>query len=138
MNRNEIWSALIDGFAPLGFSAMEKTADELGLESGWLTWLWAIGLFDDESFSTETYMRIRPYGSARVNETRFTSAAIQGILSVSSKNEYLPTEKGRHIVSLILKAADESIVHLRPIPTAGLQKNSGLCQASCRSLDRRA
>lgn len=124
MNRNEIWSALIDGFVPLGFSAMEKTADELGLESGWFTWLWAICLFDDETFSTETYMRIRPYGSTRVNETRFTSAAIQGILSVSSKNEYLPTEKGRHIASLILKAADESIVHLQPIPTAGLQKTA--------------
>lgn len=134
MNRNEIWSALIDGFAPLGFSAMEKTADELGLEPGWLTWLWAIGLFDDETFSTETYMHIRPYGSARVNETRFTSAAIQGILSVSSKNEYLPTEKGRQIASQILKAADESIVHLQPIPKAELQKiadyNKRLVEAS--------
>ena len=70
MNLNAIWSALIEGFAPLGNSEMETTANELGVGDGWITWLWASWLFASEPFSTASFMRIRPYGSARVIEAR--------------------------------------------------------------------
>lgn len=122
MNLNTIWSALIDGFAPLGNSEMENTANELGVGDGWVTLLWASWLFDSEPFSTKTFMRIRPYGSARVNEERFALALKLGLLSVLSSNEYKYTEKGKQVVEQIVRSAEEAIAHLQPVPPAALQK----------------
>lgn len=122
MNLNTLWSTLMESIEPLSDLALDKAATELNLESGDITWLWAICLFDPEPFSTAAYMHIRPYGSARVNEERFGSAVKQGILIVNSQNEYLPTEKGRAVTNKFLQTADASIAHLQPIPIAELQK----------------
>ncbi|MFN8387782.1 MAG: hypothetical protein U0X92_15375 [Anaerolineales bacterium] len=122
MNLKSIWSALIEGFSPLGFSEMEKTANELGVKDGWVTLLWASWLFDSEPFSTETFMRVRPYGLARVIEARFASAAKQGLLSVHSVTEYQRTEKGKQVVEQIVRSAEETLVELQPVSTADLQK----------------
>ena len=122
MNLNTLWFTLIEGFLPLGNSEMEKTANELGVGDGWTTLLWASWLFASEPFSTETFMRICPYGSARVIEARFASAAKQGILSVHSANEYQRTEKGKHFAEQIVRSAEKAIAHLQPIPPAELQK----------------
>ena len=122
MNLNTLWSTSMESIEPLSDLALDKAATELNLESGDITWLWAICLFDPEPFSTAAYMRIRPYGSARVNEIRFGSAVKQGILTVNSQKEYLPTENGKLITNKFLHTADVSIMHLQPIPTVELQK----------------
>ncbi len=122
MNLNTIWNSLVEGFYPLGNSEMEKTANELGVGDGWITWLWASWLFASEPFSTASFMRIRPYGSARVIEARFAEAARQGILSVHSEGEYQRAEKGKQVVDQIVQSAEEVIAHLQPIPPAELQK----------------
>lgn len=122
MNLNTLWSTLTEGLAPLGDSAMEKTATELGLEPGWQTWAWAICLFDSEPFSTASYMGIRPYGSRRVNEARFASAVKQSLLVSHAENELLHTEKGKDFANRIFQAADASIAQIQPIPSAELQK----------------
>ena len=122
MNLNTIWDSLVEGFYPLGNSEMEKTAHELGVGDGWATLLWAAWIFDSEPFSTVTFMRIRPYGSARVIEARFAEAARQGLLSIHSSNEYQYTEKGKQVVEQIVQSAEETLVHLQPVPPAELQK----------------
>jgi predicted transcriptional regulator len=113
---------MMGAIEPLSNLALDQAAAELDLEPGWITWLWAFCLFGSDPFSTAAYMRIRPYGSARVNEDRFTSAVRQGILTANSQNEYLLTEKGKHFANKFLQAADASIAHLQPIPIAELQK----------------
>ena len=122
MNLNTIWSTLTESLEPLGNSAMESTASDLGLEPGWQTLAWAIILFESEPFTTESYMRLRPYGSASVNESRFASAAKEGILTSISKGEYVTKEKGKSLISQIFQAADASIARLQPIPPAELKK----------------
>jgi len=122
MNLNALWSTLMESVEPLSDFALDKAVAELELETGGMTWLWAISLFGSDPFSTAAYMRIRPYGSVRVNEERFTSAVKQGILSVNSQNEYLPTEKGKHFINKFFHVAEASIAHLQPIPSAELQK----------------
>jgi len=139
MNLNTIWSTLMEAIEPLSDLALERADAELNPEPGWLTWLWAICLFDPEPFSIAAYMRIRPYGSARVNEARFASAFKQGMLTVNSQNEYLLTEKGRHFVNKFFQVAESSIAHLQPIPTAELQKiadyGKRLVEASLAALE---
>ena len=125
MNLNTLWPTLMESVEPLSDFALDKAVAELELETGGMTWLWAICLFGAEPFSTTAYMRIRPYGSARVNETRFASAVRQGMLTVNSQNEYLPTEKGIQFVKKFLQVAEASIAHLRPMPIAGLQNVAG-------------
>lgn len=122
MNLNTIWSTLTESLEPLGDSAAESTAAELGLEPGWQTLIWAIALFDNEPFSTKSFMRIRPYGSKQVNEARFISAAKQGNLMLVSDNEYVSTEKGKYVMSRLLQAMEDSIAPLQPVPAADLQK----------------
>lgn len=122
MNLNTLWSMLMETIEPLSDLALDHASAELNLEPGDITWLWAICLFDPEPFSTAAYMRIRPYGSARVNEARFASAFKQDILTINSQNEYLPTERGKHFINKFFQVAEASMAHLQPIPTAELQK----------------
>jgi len=68
------------------------------------------------------FMRLFPYGSARVLESRFASAVKQGILSASSENEYHATEKGKRLTNQMIQEAEVSILHLQPIPPAELQR----------------
>jgi predicted transcriptional regulator len=122
MNLNTIWSTLMESAERLSDFALDKAFAELNLEPGNMTWLWAIVLFDTEPFSTAAYMRIRPYGSERVNEARFASAVKRNILSVNTQNEYLATEKGKDFMVKFMRAGDASITHLHAIPTSELQK----------------
>ena len=122
MNLKTIWSALMESIEPLSDFALDKALAELNLEPGDITWLWAIALFEGEPFSTAAYMRIRPYGSARVNEARFVSAVKRNILSVNTQNEYQVTEKGKDLMVKFMRTADAAITHLQPIPIAELQK----------------
>lgn len=122
MNLNALWSTLMESVEPLSDFALDKAVAAFNLEPGDMTWLWAIALFDAEPFSTAAYMRIRPYGSARINETRFASAVERNILSVNTQNEFRATEKGKELIVKFMRTADESITHLQPIPSAKLQK----------------
>lgn len=128
MNLNQIWSVLEECFEPLsehGFPVWAKTAAELGLEPGWMTWVAAIWIFSSEPFSTKAFMRVLSYGSASVNEARFASAVNQGVLVVTSEKEYRTTEKGKRLADQILQAGDASIAHLQPMPSAEFQKLLG-------------
>jgi hypothetical protein len=59
---------------------MDKTASELNLADDWFNWVVAIWLFGSEPITTAKFMRMLPYGLARLNEERFASAARQGYL----------------------------------------------------------
>lgn len=125
MDLNSIWTVLGESFDPLNndaYSVWQKIATEQKLESGWITWVSALFVFGSDPFTTAGFMRLFPYGSARVLEARFALAVKQGILIASSENEYHATEKGMDWRKHLIHAAIESVAHLQPIPTADLQK----------------
>jgi predicted transcriptional regulator len=125
MNLHSIWSVLEESFDPLNedaYQAWAKIATEQGLEPGWITWLSAQFVFGVEPFTTMEFMRLFPYGSARVLEGRFESAVKHGILTSSTESQYCATEKGVAWKSQMIQAAMALIAHLQPIPPADLQK----------------
>ena len=125
MNLNSIWTVLDESFEPLNndaYSIWEKIAAEQGLEPGWITWVAALFVFGAEPFTTAGFMRLFPYGSARVLETRFASAVKQGILIAGSENEYHATEEGMDWRNQMVHAAMASVADLQPVPPADLQK----------------
>ncbi|MBI5650448.1 MAG: hypothetical protein HZC40_08395 [Chloroflexi bacterium] len=125
MNLTSLWSVLESSFDPLNddaFAVFQKIADEQGFEPGWITWLAAIFIFGAEPFSVAGYMRVFPYGSARVHAARLASAVQQEILTTSSNDEYRATEKGKRLVNRMMLAAESSIAYLQPIAPAELQR----------------
>ncbi|MBI5825825.1 MAG: winged helix-turn-helix transcriptional regulator [Chloroflexi bacterium] len=125
MNLNSIWTVLDESFDPLNenaYSVWQKIATEQGFEPGWITWLSALFVFGSDPFSTAGFMRLFPYGSARVLEARFGGAIKHGILIASGENEYHATEKGMDWRNQMTQAASNSIAHLQPIPPPDLQK----------------
>ncbi|MCC6298717.1 MAG: hypothetical protein IT314_05435, partial [Anaerolineales bacterium] len=73
MNLNSIWSALEKSFEELDevvSPAIVKFANDMNLPSGWGTWAIAIVLFPSEPISAAGYMKIFPYGLAKVIDAR--------------------------------------------------------------------
>ena len=125
MNLNSIWTALEESFWPLNddaYSVWQKIAAEQGLEPGWMVWLASLFVFGAEPFTTAGYMRLFPYGSAHVIESRLKLAVKNGILAASSENEYHATEKGMTWKNQMIHAAMALIAHLQLIPISDLQK----------------
>jgi hypothetical protein len=128
MNNNSIWSALEESFDILGdygYPATDKVADQLGLEPGWFTWVVAIWLFGSEAFTTLNFMHMFPYGSALVNEERFSSAVRRGYLISDGKNGYLTTEDGSLVGQKMWRAAGDSLTNLPTPPETDLQRLFG-------------
>lgn len=124
MNLNSIWSALEESFEPINedaYSIWQKIASEQGLKSGWITWLAAQFVFGAEPFTIEEFMRLFPYGSARVLGGRFESAVKHGIMTIKSENAYCATEKGVAWKNHMIQDAIASLVHLQPIPSGDMQ-----------------
>ncbi len=125
MNTKSIWSILEESFDILGsngYPAMDKMASELALEPGWFTLMAAISLFGSEPFSTAQFMGMFPYGLARLNDERFASGARQGYLTSDEQGEYRATEVGENVTRQIIRAADQSIAHLQPMPNEPFQR----------------
>lgn len=125
MNLNSIWSRLEDIYDMLGgygFAAMDKAATEMRLDSDWSTWLFAIWIFGSEPITTANFMRIFPYGLARLNEERFASAVQHGYLISDGKNGYIPTEFGMKAAHKVWRAAGDSLAPLKPMPEAQMEK----------------
>jgi hypothetical protein len=125
MNLNSIWSALEETFDLLGgygFAAMDKGATEMGLEPGWMTWIAAIWLFGSESITTPSFMRMLPYGLARLNEERFASAMRQGYLACDGQNSYSPTEAGMMAAQKVWRDAGNSLSHLNSLSEAQMRR----------------
>ena len=125
MNLKSIWSALEDVYDMLGgygFAAMDKAATEMELNADWSTWLFAIWLFGSEPITTANFMRIFPYGLARLNEERFVSAVQHGYLVSDGKNGYPPTEFGMKAAHKVWRAAGDSIAGVSPMPEAQMDK----------------
>jgi hypothetical protein len=103
MNTDSIWSVLEESFEALldayGGPAMMKAGAELALAPGWMTWVSAIWLCGSESISTASFMRMFPYGLARLNEDRFAAAVAQGYLIADGSAGFRPTEAGAEAVS---------------------------------------
>jgi hypothetical protein len=119
MNLNSIWSTLEESFDILGgygYPAMDKVVLELALPPDYFTWVAAIWLFGSEPFTTAQFMRMFPFGLARLNEERFTSAMQQGYLMSNGVNGYSPTEDGWNVARKMWRTAGDSIAHL-PIPS---------------------
>ncbi|MBV6391981.1 MAG: hypothetical protein KPEEDBHJ_01197 [Anaerolineales bacterium] len=124
MNLNSIWSALEKSFEELDevvSPAIVKFANEMNLPSGWGTWAIAIVLFPSEPISAAGYMKIFPYGLAKVIDARFASAA-QGEYLISNGDEYRVTEKGEAITLQGLQSFTDAVAHLQPIPPAKFQR----------------
>ncbi len=125
MNLNSIWSVFEETFDLLGgygFAAMDKSAAELGLEPGWMTWIAAIWLFGSEPITTSSFMRMLPYGLARLNEERLASAMRQGYLAYDGQNSYTPTEAGMMAAQKVWRDAGDSISHLNRLPDAQMRR----------------
>lgn len=125
MNLKSIWTALEESFWPLNddaYSIWQKTANEQGLEPGWMVWLASLFVFGAEPFTAAGYMRSFPYGSAPVIEAQLKLAVKNEILVASAENEYYATEKGIAWKNQMIHAALASIAHLQPIPESELQK----------------
>ena len=128
MSVKSTWSLLESGYDILGgygYPAMDKTASELGLDDDWFDWVVAIWLFGSESITTAKFMRMFPYGLARLNEERFASAAQQGYLRADKESEYSPTDNGLNIARKIWQKAGESLASLQPMPKENLQRLFG-------------
>ena len=125
MNLKSIWSALEDVYDVLGgygFAAMDKAATEMELKPDWSTWLFAIWLFGSEPITTANFMRIFPYGLARLNDERFASAVQHGYLISDGKNGCTPTEFGMKAAHKVWRAAGDSLASLKPMPEAQMDK----------------
>lgn len=125
MNLKSIWSALEDVYDILGgygFAAMDKAATEMELTPDWSTWLLAIWVFGSELITTANFMRIFPYGLARLNDERFASAVQHGYLISDQKNGYTPTEFGMKAAHKVWRAAGDSLAPLKPMPEAQMDK----------------
>ena len=124
MNLGSIWSVLEDTYDLLGsygFPAMGRAATEMELEPGWMTWIAAIWLFGAEPITTAAFMRMLPYGSARVNEDRFASAVRLGYLLADGENGYIPTAAGLRAAHKVWREAGDALAHL-PMPEAHQQR----------------
>ncbi len=125
MNLKSIWSALEDVYDALGgygFAAMDKAATEMELKPDWSTWLFAIWLFGSEPITIANFMRVFPYGLARLNEERFASAVQHGYLISDGKNGYTPTEFGMKAAHKVWRAAGDSLASLNPMLEAQMDK----------------
>ncbi len=125
MNLKSIWTTLEDVYDILGgygFAAMDKAATEMELTPDWSTWLFAIWLFGSEPVTTANFMRIFPYGLARLNEERFASAVQHGYLISDGKNGYTPTAFGMKAAHKVWRAAGDSIAGVSPMPEAQMEK----------------
>lgn len=125
MHLHSIWSALEESFDILGdygYPAMDRVAAELALHPGFFTWVTAIWLFGSEPFTTAQFMRMFPYGLARVNEERFISAVRQGYLNSEGRTGYVPTEAGMRVARKMWREAGDSLADLRPIPDELLRR----------------
>ena len=125
MNLKSIWSALEDVYDILGgygFAAMDKAAAEMDLTPDWSTWLLAIWVFGSEPITTANFMRIFPYGLARLNDERFASAVQHGYLISDGKNGYTPTEFGMKTAHKVWRAAGDSLAPLKPMPETQMDK----------------
>lgn len=124
MNQKSLWSALEEAYDPLDSypnTVLMKLVPELNLPPDWFTWVAAAVLFGAEPITTENYMRLFPYGLARLIEERFASAAQQGYL-VAEEGKYHLSENGASVVKRINQEIDESVAQLQPMSAENLQQ----------------
>jgi hypothetical protein len=125
MNLNTIWSVLEESseilFDNYGYPAADKAAEELSLPANFYTWVMAIWLFDANPFTIAQFMRYFPYGLARVNDERFSSAVQQGYLASDGQGTYRATESGRTAALRLTQAGSEVMAALTPMPKESLR-----------------
>jgi hypothetical protein len=80
------------------------------------TWLFAIWLFGSEPITTANFMRMFPYGLARLNDEHFASAVQHGYLLADGKIGYTPTESGMKAAQRVWREAGDSIASLNSMP----------------------
>jgi hypothetical protein len=125
MNLHSIWSALEESSDSLGnyaYPAMDNVAAELSLPPDYFTWVAAINMFGCNSFTTAEFMRIFPYGLARVNEESFASAIQHGYLVADGQDGYRATESGEGLGLRTFGDANKAIAPLQPMPAESLQR----------------
>ena len=124
MNLNSIWSTLEESFEvfdEISGSAIIKFAEEMHIPSGWGTWVPAAVLFPSEPISSTQYMKIFPYGSARVIDERFASATQHGYLILGEVG-YHATEKEKTMAQEGLQVLTNAIANLYPLPSTEFQR----------------
>lgn len=130
MNLQSIWSALEESseilFGNYGYPAAGKVAQELSLPPDFFTWVNAIWLFDANPFTIAQYMQCFPYGLARVNDERLTSAVQQGYLASDGQGTYRATETGRTAALRLIQAGDKVMAALTPISKGSLRRLGNL------------
>ncbi len=125
MNLDSIWSALEESseilFDHYAYPAADKAAEELSLPSGYYAWVMPIWIFDADPFSITEFMRYFPYGLAKVNDERLTSAVRQGYLTLDSQGIYHATESGRTAALRLMQVGNERISALAPLSNESLR-----------------
>ena len=120
MNLKSIWSVLEESSDILGdnyaYPAADKAAEELSLPANFYNWVTAIWAFDANPFSIAQFMRCFPYGLARVNDERLTSAVGQGYLASDGQGVYRATESGRTTALRLIHVGSEAMAALTPMP----------------------
>ena len=125
MVQTSIWSVLDESsvilFGEFGNPATDKAVQELSLPHDYFTWAAAIWLFDSNPFTVAQFMRYFPYGLAPVNEERLASAVRQGYLALAGQGVYRATELGRTAAARLIRAGNETMASLTPLPKEALQ-----------------
>ena len=117
MNLNSIWSMLEESMNILGddhgYPVMFKRAEELAPESNWLTWVPAVSMFAPDTFTVAEFMRIFPYGLARLNKDRLAIGVQSGYLTTDDQDGYCATESGKNVTRLVTEAFDQAIASVQ-------------------------
>lgn len=125
MNLDSIWSALEGSseflFDNYAWAPADKAAEELSLPPGYYTWVTPIWIFDANPFSITEFMRHFPYGLAKVNDERLTSAVQQGYLALDGQGIYHATESGRTAALRLMQVGNERMSTLTPLSNESLR-----------------
>lgn len=125
MSLNTLWSVLEESseilFENYAWPPADKAAEELSLSPGYYAWVTPIWIFDAKPFSIDQFMQYFPYGLAQVNNERLTSAVQQGHLAYDGQGTYRATESGRAAALRLMKAGNETMSALTPIPKESLR-----------------
>lgn len=120
MDLQSTWSVLEESSEILSdnyaYPAADKVAQELSLPPDFYTWVSAIWLFDTNPFTIAQFMQCFPYGFARLNDERLSTAVQQGYLASSGQGIFRATESGRAAALRLIQTGNAVMMALTPMP----------------------
>jgi hypothetical protein len=130
MNTTEQWTLVQksnDALAKQYGPVMAQSAKQVGLPEQWAI-LWVILEWEPDAISDAKLQRRNPYSSMQQQQERLDQLVVQELLQKDSKGEYRLTESARSRSKQVIKALDEFLGTLEPLPAAKLQRLETLLQ----------